>query len=130
MPIFYANKDYSRSWTRCLYARFPNAVIQKVEKGYPDGWIKVWYKNSKRFWKGRIIEPKNVRKGDKIILNDFFNKGGVMTTEKDGREVEITSIEEFARIGYIDHPVRFLLGNKNGKLLIDTRDRGVIKVEL
>lgn len=54
MPIFYANKDYSRGWTRCLYARFPHAVITKTDRDFDGGWIKVWYKNDKRYWKGKL----------------------------------------------------------------------------
>lgn len=54
MPVFYANSDYSRSWTRCLYARFPHAVITKIERSITGGWIKVWYRNDKRYWKGKL----------------------------------------------------------------------------
>ncbi len=60
MPIFWANSDYNRSWTRCVYARFPHAVIIKTDKNYQDGWIKVWYKNDKRYWKGKLL-PQNER---------------------------------------------------------------------
>lgn len=54
MPIFYANSDYNRSWTRCLYARFPHAVITGIDRNFTGGWIKVRYKNDKRYWKGKI----------------------------------------------------------------------------
>lgn len=53
MPVFYANSDYNRSWNRCLYARFPNAVIKKIER-LPGHWIKVEYKNDDRYWKGKL----------------------------------------------------------------------------
>lgn len=54
MPVFYANKEYNRSWTRCLYARFPHAMITKIDRRYPDGWIEVRYKNDRRYWKGKL----------------------------------------------------------------------------
>lgn len=53
--VFWANKEYSRSWTRCLYARFPHAEIIAINKGYPNGWIKVKFKNNMQLWKGQQI---------------------------------------------------------------------------
>lgn len=62
MPLFYANTNYNRSWTRCLYARFPHAVITKTDRNFAGGWIKVWFKNDKRYWKGKLQETTNIKK--------------------------------------------------------------------
>lgn len=53
--VFWANSDYNRSWTRCLYARFPRAEIIAIDKGYQKGWIKITYRNNKHLWKGKQI---------------------------------------------------------------------------
>ena len=53
--VFWANSDYNRSWTRCLYARYPHAEIVAIDRNYLNGWIKVTYRNNKQLWKGKHL---------------------------------------------------------------------------
>ena len=68
MPVYYASSDYSRSWPRCLSARFPHAVITKITR-LSDGWIKVNYVNRKTYWKGKKITRRKAQNNKNHATN-------------------------------------------------------------